>query len=138
MAALVVDASVSAAWFLEDETSSLTEAALDQVVRDGAAMPAVWAFEMANVLVIAERRGPVDPPPAPRNTVALLALPVHTDDADALSLVPAIVGLARAHRLSAYDAAFLELSVRTGLALATRDAGLRSAAEQLGVTLFGG
>ena len=138
MAALVVDASVSAAWFLEDETSSLTEAALDQVVRDGAAVPAVWAFEMANVLVMAERRGRIDPARATSIRVALLALPVHTDDAEPLSLVLAIVGMARAHRLSAYDAAYLELSVRTGLVLATRDAGLRAAAERLGVPLFGG
>jgi predicted nucleic acid-binding protein len=138
MAALVVDASVSAAWFLEDETSSLTEAALDQVVRDGAAVPAIWAYEMANVLVMAERRGRIDPAGSASIREALLALPVHTDDAATLSLLPAIVGMARAHRLSAYDAAYLELSVRTGLALATRDAGLRAAAEQLGVPLFAG
>jgi predicted nucleic acid-binding protein len=138
MAALVIDASVSAAWFLEDETSSLTEAALDQVVRDGAAVPAVWPFEMANVLVMAERRGRIGSARAANIRVALLALPVHIDDAETLSLVSAIVGMARAHRLSAYDAAYLELSLRTGLALATRDAALRAAAARLGVPLFAG
>jgi predicted nucleic acid-binding protein len=137
MAALVVDTSVSAAWFLEDETSSLTEAALDQVVRDGAAVPAVWPFDMANVLVMAERRGRIDPARAASIRVALLSLPVHVDEAATLSLVSAIVGMARVHRLNAHDAAYLELSVRTGLALATRDAELRAAAEQLGVHLFG-
>jgi predicted nucleic acid-binding protein len=137
MAALLVDTSVSAAWFLEDETSSLTEAALDQVVRDGAAVPAVWPFDMANVLVMAERRGRIDPARSASIRVALLSLPVHVDEAATLSLVSAIVGMARVHRLNAYDAAYLELSVRTGLALATRDAELRAAAEQLGVHLFG-
>ena len=136
--ALVVDASVCAAWFLEDETSSFTEAALEEVVRDGATVPAVWPFEMANVLVMAERRGRIDPARAASIRVALLGLPVQVDEAATLSLVSSIVGMARAHRLSAYDAAYFELSVRTGLALATRDASLRAAAEQLGVPLFGG
>ena len=58
--AIVVDASITAAWCLEDEVSPLTEAALEQVVRGGALVPAIWLVEMANVLVVAERRGRVE------------------------------------------------------------------------------
>jgi len=132
----IVDASVAAAWCFEDEASAFTEAALDEVVRNGASVPALWIFEMANVLAMAERRGRVDAERVARFLDALLALPVRVDHREAAALAPALVRVSRAQRLTAYDASYLELAMRTGLSLATRDAALRTAAEHVGVTLF--
>ena len=135
---IVVDASIAAAWCFEDEVSTFTEAALDEVVRSGARVPAVWLVEMANVLVVAERRGRVDAERADRLLESLLALPVMVDDLEPRALGPALVRVARAQRLTAYDAAYLELATRAGLPLATRDATLRAAAGRVGVNLFEG
>ena len=135
---LVIDASVAAAWCFDDAVSPLSEAALDEVVRSGARVPAVWLVEMANVLVIAERRGRVDAERADRLLENLLALPVIVDDREPHALSPAVVRVARAQRLTAYDAAYLELAMRTGLPLATRDATLGTAAGRVGVSLFEG
>jgi predicted nucleic acid-binding protein len=46
------------------------------------------------------------------------------------------MGLARNHRLSVYDAAYLELAQREGIPLATLDADLQKAAAAAGVGLL--
>jgi predicted nucleic acid-binding protein len=134
--AIVVDASVAAAWCFEDEVSPFTETVLDAVVRDGARVPALWVVEMSNVLAMAERHGRLDAARVDQILAALVALPVTLEHGDVSSLAPALVRLARAHRLTAHDAAYLELAMRTGLPLATRDASLLTAAGRVGVSLF--
>ena len=136
MAGLVVDASVSAAWCFEDEASDFTESVLDEVARHGARVPALWPFEMSNVLAISERRGRIDGERVSQFTEALLALPVQVEPAEARLLLPALTRVARAQRLTAYDASYLDLAYRMGLPLATRDEALRTAALQIGVALF--
>jgi len=136
MAGMVVDASVAASWCFEDETSPFTESMLDDVTQNGARVPALWLFEMSNVLAVAERRGRIDVEQVTRFQEALLALPVLIDRAEERALVPALIHVARVHGLTAYDASYLELAMRSGLPLATRDGALRAAAERVGVTLF--
>jgi len=133
---IVVDASVAAAWCFDDEVSPFTEAALDEVVRNGARVPALWLVEMTNVLAMAERRGRLDAERVDGFLEGLLALPVDLDHGEPGVLWPALVRIARAQRLTAYEAAYLELAMRLGLPLATQDASLRTAAERVGVTLF--
>lgn len=135
---IVVDASVAAAWCFEDEASPYADAALDEVVRSGARVPALWPFEMGNVLALAERRGRLDAERVERFLEALLVLPLSLDRRETDTLVPSLVRVARAHRLTAYDASYLELAMRAGLPLATGDATLRAAARRAGVSLFGG
>jgi len=136
MAGVVVDASVAASWCFEDETSPFTESVLDHVTQNGARVPALWLFEMSNVLAVAERRGRIDVEQVTRFQEALLALPVLIDRVEERALVPALIRIARAHSLTAHDASYLELAMRSGLPLATRDGALRAAAERVGVTLF--
>lgn len=95
-------------------------------------------MEMANVLIMAERHGRMDAEHAERVLASLLALPIHLEHREPQALAPAILRTARAHRLSAYDAAYLELAMRAGLPLATNDASLRAAADRVGVPLFKG
>jgi predicted nucleic acid-binding protein len=130
-----VDASVASAWCFEDEASPGTDAVLDEVVRLGARVPALWLFEMANVLTLAERRGRVDNEQVGRFVDALLALPIQVDRAEPAFLVPALARISRDERLTSYDAAYLELAIRSGLPLATRDGALQAAAERAGVAL---
>ncbi len=136
MSGVIVDASVAASWCFEDETSAFTEAVLDDVTQNGARVPALWLFEMSNVLATAERRGRIDTERVARFLQALLALPVEVDHVEKTALLPALVRIARSHSLTAYDASYLELAMRSGLPLATRAAALQAAAERVGVTLF--
>lgn len=135
-AGLVIDASVSAGWFLEDQASAYTDVVLDRVAHAGARVPSLWPYEMANLLTTAARRGRLDEDRLAHIHAALAALPVHVDEIEPPSLMPSLVRIARTHRLSAYDAAYLELALRTGSSMATRDAALRAAAENAGVTVF--
>lgn len=130
--------SVAAAWCFEDEASPFGDAILDAVVRRGARVPALWLFELSNVLTVAERRGRVDAERAARMLDALLALPISVDRPEASFLLPALARVSRDQGLTSYDAAYLELAQRSGLPLATRDLALRAAADRTGVALVEG
>jgi predicted nucleic acid-binding protein len=130
-----VDASVTSAWCFEDEATPSTDGVLEAVVRRGARVPALWLSEMANVLTSAERRGRVDSEQVSHFLEALMALPIEIDHPEPAFLVTALARISRDERLTAYDAAYLELALRSGLPLATRDGALKAAAERLGVAL---
>jgi predicted nucleic acid-binding protein len=130
----VVDASVTACWFMPDERHPVAEAAYKKIVHDTAVAPGLWWYELRNALIVSERRGRLDGAKTARVLRLLKALPVVIDtnvDEEAL------MHLARQHRLSVYDAAYLELALRKGLALATFDTALATAARAETVTLIG-
>lgn len=136
MSGIVVDASVSGGWCFGDEATPYTDAALEVVAGSGAVVPTLWLYEIANMLTIAERRGRVTREDVVRVHESMAALPIEVDQPRGVSSLPALTHLARDHGLTAYDAAYLELALRTRSTLATRDAALRTAAARAGVTLF--
>lgn len=139
MAAFVLDASVALAWMLPDEANA-TEARrlIDAVVEEGAVAPAHWRLEVGNGLLMAERRGRVRDGTADALLGRLAALPIALDPETAVRAWDAAPPLVRRHGLSLYDAAYLELAIRKGLALATFDAALRRAATAERVPVAGG
>lgn len=135
MPGLVLDASVVLAWALPDEAdAALATPVLRQVIEEGAAVPALWRLEVGNALLIAERRGRLRTEQLAETLRYLESLPIEADPETGLHAWATTVGLARRHRLSLYDACYLELALRRGLPLATFDAALAgaAAAEQLG------
>jgi predicted nucleic acid-binding protein len=132
----VLDCSVAVAWCFEDEAGPATDALLDQLQHQEAVVPGLWHLEIANVLVQAERRGRIAAADLNARVGLLRKLPLQTDDDMAGRALRDILALARQHRLTAYDAAYLELAVRRGLPLATRDRELRQAADRMGVGLL--
>lgn len=94
----------------------------------GIQVPSLWALEIANVVVKVESRGIVTEADAQRFIVLLGRLSIVTDQATAAHALGDTLNLARRYKLSAYDAAYLELALRTGLPLATLDADLTKAA----------
>jgi len=137
LTSLVLDNSITAAWCFEDQSTPYTEAVLQAVI-DGAeaVVPVVWRLEVANVLLVAERRKKIAPEKSARFTEDLRQFTI-TVDIDGLDLVfGPVLEHARLHQRSAYDASYLELAHRRGLALATKDEPLQKAAEALGITLF--
>jgi predicted nucleic acid-binding protein len=117
---LVLDVSLSCAWCFADE----------------AHVPALWLWETANVLVQAERRGRISGA-ASRTFLGLLKdLPISVDQPSTASVWHDTLALARSYRLRSYDAAYLELALRRGLFLASRNKALQAAAGAEGVPLL--
>jgi predicted nucleic acid-binding protein len=132
----VLDTSVTMAWLFEDEASASTEALLDRLVGEEAVVPPLWSYEVANVLVMAERRQRVNEAQARGFAALLTDLPIRVSGVGTSDVWSGPAAVARAHGLSAYDAAYLDLAMREGLSLATRDAALQRAAATAGVEVL--
>jgi predicted nucleic acid-binding protein len=131
----VLDTSVALAWCFADERTSYTGRALDMLATDQALTPAIWPLELANALLTAERRQRVRLPEIVRFIELVQSLPIVVDQLDLGHTMSAVLPLARAQQLTSYDAAYLELAMREGAALATQDARLSAAATRIGVAL---
>ena len=138
MTGLVIDASSVLSWCFEDEGGPEADALIERVAAEGTAVPAVWPLEVANGLVMGERRARIKPAESVAFVAMLEGLPIVVDRATGARALHETMSLAREHRLSAYDAAYLELAMRLGLPLATGDRSLGAAAERTGVVLLGG
>lgn len=137
MSAFVLDASAALAWCFADEADAASEALLERLAGgDTAEVPAIWALEIANVLAAAERRRKLTAADVAEAVALYEPLPIHMDEDMSRRSFNEILGLARRERLSSYDAAYLDLAMRLGLPLATRDADLRAAARRSGVPLI--
>jgi predicted nucleic acid-binding protein len=133
--AIVVDASVTIGWYLADEAAATAQTALHRLGETEALVPALWWFEVRNALLINERRGRINTTQTAEILADLGKLTIHLDrEPDG----HAIIGLARAHRLTFYDAAYLELARRLDAPLATLDRQLAAAARAAAVSLLGG
>jgi predicted nucleic acid-binding protein len=130
----VMDTSVAMAWCFEDEATEASDAVLDRLHDDEATVPAIWPLEVAQVLLVAERRGRLTEAQASRFLELLTQLPIEVEDAPAD--LAGIVAAGRRHELSSYDASYLVLAERLGASLATLDHRLAKAAEQAGVELL--
>jgi predicted nucleic acid-binding protein len=133
--AFVLDASVKLAWCFEDETTSYTEGVLDLLRTTAAIVPVIWPFEVANALLVGERRRRLRVGQSSSAVERPLDLPIGLDDMTISSAWVPVLVLARQHDLAAYDAAYLELAQRLVLAIATIDNRQRDVATQLGIPL---
>lgn len=130
-AGLAVDASVTAAWFLPDEATPYTEAALQATANRAVWVPALWLLEMGNLLLSAQRRKRIDDDKRRELVQAAAALRLRVDR-EPVSMIE-IDALAARHSLTSYDSAYLELALRRKLEIATVDAALLKAAVAAGV-----
>lgn len=132
----VLDASVTLAWaFLEERTPYTVR--VQESLRSGAAITsAIWPLEVANALLVAERRGRLTSSGVAQFTTMVLSLRVNVEESVSARALHAVLSVAKSQGLSAYDASYLELAMRTGLPLATLDSRLRSAAVAVGVPLL--
>ncbi len=131
--AFVLDCSMTMAWVFSDEASETTDRLRDSLVQGGAFVPALWPVEVGNVLLMATRRGRITRDDWQRIREDLLALPISIDPVSTDRIWGAVMELADAHRISAYDAVYLELALRLRLPLATLDSALAAAAQHTGV-----
>ena len=133
----VLDASIAMAWCFEDEATSATRGLLDRLSIEGGYVPGIWPIEVANVLTLAERRRRITPADSAEFIGMLEGLSILVDEGTTTRAFGRVLDLAREAGLTAYDAAYLELSMRLGVPLATKDGPLGDAARRLGVTVVG-
>lgn len=136
MTRFVLDCSVTMSWCFEDEADAYGDRALDALNEGTALVPEIWPLEVANVLLAAERRGRIQEADSARFVELLDSLPIAVDGETASRAKGSILALGRKHGLTSYDAAYLELAMRSGLPLATRDKALKSACRKSGLRLF--
>jgi len=122
----VLDASIALGWAFEDEDHPTAALALRRIRTDDALVPSLWWFELRNALISNERRGRLTEAECASFLRDLSRLPVTVDTTPDEA---GVLGLARRHRLSVYDASYLDLARRMGLALATLDQKLARAAQ---------
>ena len=135
MKRFVIDCSVVMAWCFEDETDRYADLVLDLLIDSEAIVPSVWPLEVANVLLVAERRKRLSEADSAQFIKLLSELPIIVDKETADRALNEIFFVGRQQGLSSYDTAYLELAMREGAALATRDKRLINVARKCGVEL---
>lgn len=135
MPGLVLDCSIIAAWLLPGERNDEVDSILTRVTEIGALVPGVWRIEVLNALLTAERRKRIAAADRARGLAIVGQLPIEVDPETSDRAWTDIASVAARFRLTAYDAAYLELAHRAALPLATLDEDLRAAAVKLGVPL---
>lgn len=131
----VLDGSVTMAWYFADESNAYADAVLSDLESARALVPSLWKLEVANTVLVGERRKRSTEAQAAAWLGILESLSIEVDDETTSHAWSGTLALARSHNLSAYDAAYLELAMRRGLPLATLDAKLKAAATAVGVAL---
>lgn len=133
----VLDSSLALAFVWKDEATPQTDAVLDSLGHGAKALvPALWRWEVANALVMAERRKRISPSDASRHLFQLGKLPIEVDEAAPDQAWTASHVLAQKHQLSSYDAVYLEMAIRHALPLGSLDEPLRVAAQREHVALL--
>jgi predicted nucleic acid-binding protein len=125
------------AWVYADETTAPVRQVFDLVSQGGTWVPALWRLEVANVLEMSTRRGRHDAAFRDATLADLAQLPIQVDGETDSHTWGETLRLAERHKLTLYDAAYLELAQRRGLPLATLDRHLRRAAGAEKVRVLG-
>ena len=102
---IVIDASVTLSWCFPDEQTASSMEVLDQLQSGGRPIiPAFWAVEVLNSLLVGERKGRI----TPGQTAKFLDAPKILNPALDYATLEQVAGpvqiICRDHRLTPYDA----------------------------------
>ena len=132
----VLDCSIVLAWYFSDESDSYADSVASCLTHSKALVPSHWPLEVANTLIMGERRKRSTESQANAFIQLLRTLPIVVDEATASQTWSTIMPLARDQSLTVYDAAYLELASRKAAPLATLDTRLHAAAKAIGIPIF--
>ncbi|HEY3968363.1 MAG TPA: type II toxin-antitoxin system VapC family toxin [Planctomycetaceae bacterium] len=136
-ASLIIDCSLTMTWCFADEATDASADIQDRLTHEGVLVPAHWFLEVTNVLVMAEKRRRITSSRSDAFVQLLQVLDIEVDNDIPGRAFDHVLPLCRTHKLTSYDAAYLDLAVRRRLPLASLDKDLRAAAEELGIELLG-
>jgi predicted nucleic acid-binding protein len=133
----VLDNTVTMAWCFSDEATPLTETLLSRLsgLTDSAIVPALWLYEVVNVTELAVRKGRITEEKARAFLESLADLPIEIENPTRTQIFVSVRALVSQHKLTAYDASYLELAIRHKLPIAASDNALTKAARAAGVSL---
>ena len=134
--AFVIDNSLVMTWCFKDEDSQYSDFILDQLENATAFVPSIWPLEVSNVLLVAERKKRIGEADSTRFIALLTELPIIVDQESPERTIMEIFSLARKHKLSSYDASYLDLAMRKGLPIATLDNSLLAAVKRSKVSIL--
>lgn len=132
----ILDASIALSWCFIDESTPQTMALLERLEKETAKVPVIWPLEISNILLSAQRRKRISYADMIQYLEMFNIINIQIDLETVERSFHEITSLAYSEHLTAYDAAYLELAIRTGLPLATKDQQLQKASRQLGVQLL--
>ncbi len=135
-ASFVLDCSIAMAWLFHDGATPKTTALLNRLATETALVPAWWFVEVTNVLATAERKARITPLQSDAFIADLSKLGIERDHEAPDRAFTHLLSLCRSHRLTSYDAIYLDLAIRRSLPLATLDDDLRRTARKVGVGLL--
>ncbi len=130
---VILDPSIALSWCFEDEASEATDALFILVRDEGALVPALFHWEISNILLMGEKRGRLESKDVAARLELLGELPIVTDPESPSRAWRETLTLARAEKLSCQDASYLELALRKGAILLTKDNALAAAGRRRGV-----
>ena len=136
---LVIDASMALAWIYARERpaeADCADRALQTITEMEASVPSLWHTEIANALLVGERRKIITEAQTIDYLTRLARLPIAVDEATPAARQDQVIALAREYTLTAYDATYLDLALRMGAVLATFDGKLAAAMQRAGGELF--
>ena len=135
MSRFVLDNTITMAWCFSDEATEFTKTLLSRLsnLTDHAIVPALWLYEVANVVELAVRKGRLPAEKALAFIEGLADLPIEVENPSRAQVFVTVRTLAGLYHLTAYDAAYLELAIRYKLPIASLDRALSRAALAAGV-----
>src|ERR1700677_2547129 len=136
-APFVVDSSAALTWLFPDEATPRTDELLARLDKETVIVHALWFFELANVIYLAERKNRIAQAQSAVFIDEISRLDIEVDHLSAARSFTHLLPLCRSETLTSYDAVYLDLAIRRQVPLATLDEPLRKAAKKLGVDLLG-
>jgi predicted nucleic acid-binding protein len=133
---MVLDASVALAWCFPDESSDYADEVLMAMAGQTVMVPAIWPLEIANALLVGERRRRLKALEISRFAALLDELSIVQDTQSVAERIDRVLPVARDCNLAAYDAEYLELAFRQSAPLATLDLDMQKAAKRMGIPRF--
>jgi predicted nucleic acid-binding protein len=121
------------AWFFKDEADAYSNNILERLAKTTAWVPAIWKLEVANAFLMAENKKRISSAEIVQAMAEIKLLPIEIEREEPDSAI--LLNLARRYNLSVYDATYLDLAIRRGFPLASKDNKLISAAKKCGVEL---
>lgn len=132
----VLDCSVALSWCFPDESDPYAASVSEAMRKAKAHVPSVWWLEVANGILVAERRGRLVRSDIAEFSLILSSIRIEQDTDLIGARMDELIALARRYSLSSYDASYLDLAIKRGLPLATLDGRLREAVAKAGVGIY--
>ncbi len=121
------------AWFFKDEADAYSNSILERLTKATAWVPPIWKLEVANAFLMAENKKRISSAEIAQAMAEIKLLPIEVEREEPDSAT--LINLARKYKLSVYDATYLDIAIRLGFPLASKDNKLLAAAKKCGIGL---